>query len=153
MKILATCTLALVLLLSACGPSKPANLGYDPAAKPLYLVQAARKDAANSGKRGVFVIAGGEWCRWCHVLDRFLSDNDDVKKAMEDSFVVVKVYAGEDDHNDDFFARLPPAPGYPHFWVIDNAGNVRSIGTESLESGDDDYDKGRFLDMLRTVSQ
>ena len=142
---------AWLCLSAACGRSGPANLGYDPSANPTQQVDAARREGVQTGRR-VLIIAGGDWCRWCHVLDEFLHDNRDVKEAMESSFVVVKVYVGDENSNEEFFSRLPEADGYPHFWVVDSSGSVRSIGTSSLEQGDDGYDKGRFLALLHDAS-
>jgi hypothetical protein len=139
-------------LLSACVADGPANLGYDPAANPAVALATAQQEAAKVDKR-VLIIAGGDWCRWCHVLNSFLSENKDVKFALDDAFVVIKVYAGDDDTNEDFFAGLPPADGYPHFWVVKKDGTARSIGTGALESGDDSYDRAKFLTMIRNESR
>jgi thioredoxin-related protein len=144
--------LALLVLLTACGPSKPANLGYDANANATQLVEAAKREAAKSGRR-VLIIAGGDWCRWCHVLDEFLSDNADAKAAMDASFVVVKVYVDDDTYDESFFDRMPEAQGYPHMWVLMPYGGVKSIPTAPLEQGDDDYDKGRFMAMLQEAAQ
>ena len=147
------CALALLLFLafSACQRG-PANLGYDPAKDPVVELEQAKRDAARSGKR-VMIIAGGEWCRWCHVLDAFLSDNEDVKSELDRGFVTLKVYVGEENENAAFFEAMPPAPGYPHFWVVGESGIAHSINTGPLESGDNDYDKAKFLAMLRSAAQ
>jgi hypothetical protein len=66
----------------------------------------------------------------------------------------VKVYAdGEGGNDEAFFAGLPEAPGYPHFWVMDRNGNVRSYFTGELERGDDDYDQEKFLRFIETASR
>ena len=149
MRLLKSLAAALLLVLAvACTASGPADLGYDPKADPTPALATARAEAARSGK-SVLVIAGGDWCRWCHVLDRFLAQNDDVKAELDDTFVTLKVYYGDENTNDAFFAQLPEAEGYPHFWVVTPGGNRRSVGTATLESGDDDYDKDLFLAFVR----
>ena len=140
-----------LLLLMATACTGKADLGYHPEADPVRALVAARKQAAADGKQ-VLVIAGGDWCRWCHVLDRFIDRNDDVAAALDGAFVVLKVYADGEGTNDAFFARLPEAPGYPHFWVIDGDGAARSFGTSGLESGDNDYDKAKFLRFIEDAS-
>ena len=86
-------------------------------------------------------------------MDTFLHENEDVKSELERSFVTLKVYAGDENENGAFFETLPPAPGYPHFWVLDKDGIAHSIDTGPLESGDNDYDKTTFLAMLHSAAQ
>lgn len=151
MKILVPLLLTFALLL-ATGCAQPArDLGYDPGADPKAALANARV-LAKATNKSVLIIAGGDWCRWCHVLDRFIHDNSEVEDALDKAFVTVKVYADDGGGNEDFFAGLPEAPGYPHFWVVDRAGNVRSYFTGDLERGDDDYDPGKFLRFIEVAS-
>lgn len=142
--------LALFLLAVATGGRAHtiSDIGYQPTANPQVAFDRAVTDARASHRR-VLVVAGGDWCRWCHVLDRFLARNADVNGELLKSFVVVKVYVGEDTDNAAFFAHLPEADGYPHFWVFGDDGKlVRSVSTASLESGPVNYDRARFLNFI-----
>lgn len=126
----------------------PDVLGYDPDADPFALLAAARAEAAGEDKR-VLVIAGGEWCIWCHYLDAFLEANADVAASLKETFVVVKAHLGDANMNEAFFATLPEAVGYPHFWVIGADGSVlASQNTLPLEDGDKSYDRERFLEFI-----
>jgi hypothetical protein len=140
----------LLLLLAACS-SGPKDLGYTPGADGDALLAAAQAEAARDGRK-VLVVAGGDWCRWCHVLARFLDDNPDIDAELHRKFVVVKVYYGDDGTDEAFFARLPEAPGFPHFWVVSRSGYARSYGTSSLENGDDGYDRERFRAFIAEAS-
>jgi thioredoxin-related protein len=152
MKILASLLLAIALLSSTGCAEQARDLGYDPGADPQAALASARTLASASNK-SVLIIAGGDWCRWCHVLDRFIHDNSEVEAALDKAFVTVKVYAdGEGGNNEAFFAGLPEAPGYPHFWVVDRNGNVRSYFTGDLERGEDDYDPEKFLRFIEAAS-
>ncbi|HET7868186.1 MAG TPA: thioredoxin family protein [Burkholderiaceae bacterium] len=127
------------------------HAAYSPTANPSVLLEAALTQARASNKK-VLVIAGGDWCRWCLILERFVAANPDVKSALDGSFVVVKVYVGEKNRNTAFFAKLPKAQGYPHFWVLNPDGNVAaSVNTGPLEKGPDSYDKERFLQFIRDM--
>jgi thiol:disulfide interchange protein len=138
---------AVLLALWRWPPARQA--AYDPAANPSVLLDAALKEA-RAGHRNVLVIAGGDWCRWCLVLDRFLAANPDVKSALDGSFVVLKVYVGEKNRNTEFFSKLPKAKGYPHFWVLNQDGSLAAtVDTGPLESGPDSYDRERFLQFVR----
>ncbi len=124
------------------------TLGYDPAADPFTLIQEARTAANLSGKH-ILVIAGGEWCIWCHYLNAFLEDHSDLNAAFKNTFVVVKAYIGDATDNDAFFATLPEAAGYPHFWVLNAAGEVlRSQNTLPLEDGDKSYSSAAFATFI-----
>lgn len=135
-----------VLALGVCASARAQHdLGYDPAADPFALLETARARAAESD-RLVLIIAGGEWCIWCHYLDAFLSEHPDIDKALENTFVVVKAYLGDENYNEAFFATLPEAAGYPHFWIVDPEGDVLdSQNTLPLEDGDKSYDEREFM--------
>lgn len=124
------------------------ELGYDPSADPFEQLAAARHAAAADGKL-ILIIAGGEWCSWCHYLHAFLDRNPDVNKALKDTFVVVKTYFQDAGDNEAFYATLPRAVGYPHFWILDSDGGLRaSQNTVELEDGGRSYDKDNFLAFI-----
>ncbi|HEX9877205.1 MAG TPA: thioredoxin family protein [Gammaproteobacteria bacterium] len=138
---------ALLLLLSAAAHAQD-RLGYDSAADPFEQLEAAQATAEREAKR-VLVIAGGEWCIWCHYLDAFLSRNADVGGPFKETFVVVKAYFAREGDNEAFFASLPRAAGYPHFWVLAADGSLlASQNTLPLEDGGKSYDKARFLAFI-----
>jgi thiol:disulfide interchange protein len=145
---------ALLLMVSstACLAQNANQLGYNPQADPVAGLAQARKDAGAQG-RHVLVIAGGDWCRWCFALDRFLTQNPDVKQSLHASFVILKVYVGDETKNEAFFSKLPPANGYPFFWILSADGKrVQPVSTDGLENGRDGYDKEkvtRFIERYR----
>ncbi|HEY0663979.1 MAG TPA: thioredoxin family protein [Thiobacillaceae bacterium] len=147
-----------VFLLLACllagnaGAGSSGDLGYRPAADPFHTLKAAQS-AARAKHKKILVIAGGAWCRWCHVLDRFLSGNEDVRAELHKEFEIVKVYVGEENDNAAFFSTLPRAAGYPHLWVLSGDGRVlASVDTGRLEKGRDGNDKAAFLAAIRKGS-
>jgi hypothetical protein len=137
--------LALLLLASA---STAADLGYDPQADPFDQYQRAVSEAAASNKL-VLIVAGGDWCRWCHVLNRFVNSNADVEARLDETFVVMKVYVGPGNYNEMFFSQLPRAYGAPHFWIVSPEREVlASQSTAKLERGKSTYDKQSFLAFI-----
>ncbi|HEY3584774.1 MAG TPA: thioredoxin family protein, partial [Casimicrobiaceae bacterium] len=54
---------------------------FDPARDAAADVARAVAMAKAQGKR-VIVDVGGEWCSWCHILDRFIAANDDVRTLI-----------------------------------------------------------------------
>lgn len=124
------------------------RLGYDPGADPFEQYQQAIAQAHAQNKL-VLIVAGGDWCRWCHVLNRFVARNNDVAAALNDTFVVVKVYVGDENFNEFFFSQLPEARGAPHFWIVSPERNVlASQSTGAFEHGRSGYDKQEFLHFI-----
>lgn len=124
---------------------------FDPARDAAKDVAAAVGKARAQGKR-VIVDVGGEWCKWCHILDRFIDANADVRRLLDANYVWVKVNWSPQNKNEALLSRWPAIKGYPHLFVLDGTGRlVQSQDTEVLESGPD-YDKARFVDFLRKFS-
>jgi thiol:disulfide interchange protein len=124
---------------------------FDPARDPAKDVAAAAASAKKQGKR-VIVDVGGEWCSWCHILDRFLDDNADIRAQLDRNYVWVKVNWSKDNKNEAYLSRFPAIKGYPHLFVLDADGKLlHSQDTGALESGKG-YDKAKFADFLRSWS-
>jgi hypothetical protein len=150
MLMLKSTLIAATLLAAAFSSSNSfaTGLGYDPQADAFEQYHNAVTQAAAEHKL-VLVIAGGDWCRWCHVLNKFVTKNADVETALNDAFVVVKVYVGDENYNDFFFSQLPEARGAPHFWIISPDRNVLSSqSTGAFEHGKNGYDKHEFLAFI-----
>ncbi len=141
------CAAAALILASVSGYAQN-NLGYDPQADPFQQLQDAQATAADDGKL-ILVIAGGEWCIWCHWLDAYLAANVDISEALKETFVVLKIFFGGMGYNEEFFATMPRATGYPHFWVLNSEGTLLvSQNTVPLEDGDKSYDKRNFMAFI-----
>jgi thioredoxin-related protein len=142
--------LILALTLLVCGSARSADLpaNFDPARDAAADVAHAVALAKASGKR-VIVDVGGEWCTWCHIMDRFIEANDDVRALIDANYVWVKVNFSKENRNEALLGRWPRIAGYPHLFVLDGHGAlVHSQRTSLLESGKG-YDKERFIAMLR----
>jgi thiol:disulfide interchange protein len=99
----------------------------------------------------VFVDVGGEWCTWCHVFDRFVASHPEVKKTLEEKYIVVKVNYSPQNRNEKLLSRWPKAKGYPHFYIVDTSGRVlQSQASVELETGND-YDEAKVLALLRKL--
>ena len=141
--------LAVALLVFAAGAARASALPdtFDPARDAAADVAHAVALASAQGKR-VIVDVGGEWCIWCHILDRFIAANEDVRSLIERDYVWVKVNFSRENRNAALLSRWPKIPGYPHLFVLDARGAlVHSQDTSVLESGRG-YDHDRFVAML-----
>ena len=143
--------LAAAVALAAC--TELSDLGYDAAADPDIALEQASAQARQQHKR-ILMVAGGSWCKWCHALSDFIHDDAEVSTALEQNFVLLKVYVGEENTNETFFARWPPAKGYPHFWVLSDQGTLlTSQDSDFFESQASAYDKQRFLGFIEQWRQ
>ena len=125
------------LPVAAHGTEQPVKLpfDYDPARNPAQDLEVALRIARAAGRR-VIMIVGGEWCSWCHIMDRFFAANPDLKKYRDANYVWLKVNWSADNHNEAFLRRYPAIKGYPHLFVLDSGGRLlQSQDTEELESG------------------
>ena len=139
--------LALVVIASACTRHEMPN-AFDPARDPEKDVAAAVALAKAQDKR-VIVDVGGEWCSWCHTMDGFIAENDDLKSLVDARYVWVKVNYSKENKNEAFLSRWPKIEGYPHLFVLDADGKLlHSQDTGELEAGKT-YDKGKFLAFVQ----
>ena len=124
------------LALPALAAEDPHPLPYefDPARDPAHDLEAALRIARAAG-RNVIVEVGGEWCSWCHILDRFFSANAEIKRYRDAKFVWLKVNWSKENRNDAFLRRYPAIKGYPHLFVLDASGRLlHSQNTDELET-------------------
>jgi hypothetical protein len=130
--------LCITLLVVAC--SQPASMGYDPNIDPMTQLSTAKVQAQQEHKL-ILVMAGGDWCKWCHALHDFIHDNPAIDTGLDATFVRIKVYVGDENMNEGFFSKLPEMPGVPHFWVLAADGRVlESVETQQFETEGDGYD-------------
>ena len=124
--ILLSLFLFFVLLQTALAEQLPAySITYDPARNALQDGRDAIALAKATNRR-VLIEVGGDWCKWCHVLDRFLNNNVDIKKQLHQNFVLLKVNVSDENGNGEFLKAFPRVIGYPHIFVTDSDGNILS---------------------------
>ena len=124
-----------MLLVSAALLAGPGKAGYDPEADPAADLAAAVQTAQKEGKR-ILLEVGGEWCSWCHLLEKFLDENSAIDQALHDRYVVVKVNYSKENKNEAFLGQYPEIAGYPHIFVLDSDGKLlHSQNTAELEEG------------------
>jgi len=119
---------------------------YDPKRDAAKDITNAIKEAQRTNKH-ILLEVGGEWCSWCHRLDKFFLDNADLAQLRDKNFVTVKVNFSEENKNEPILSRYPPISGYPHIFFLDSNGKLLlSQDTSPLESG-----KSYDLERLTTV--
>lgn len=79
---------------------------------------------AKTTQRHILIELGGDWCKWCHVLDTFLNENSEIKAKLHETFVVLKINVSDTNDNAEFLAAFPRPLGYPHMYVADGNGSI-----------------------------
>ena len=124
------------------------NAAFDPARNPSDDLATAKVEAQRAGKR-IMLDVGGEWCSWCHILDRFVEGDAEVRRLRDAKYVWMKVNYSEDNENTAFLAQFPEVKAYPHLFVLESDGTLlHSQFTGELEEGKG-YDRRRFLAFLQ----
>jgi thiol:disulfide interchange protein len=126
---------------AAQAPQKPGDK-FDPARDAERDIQAAVAEATKS-KRRVMLDVGGEWCSWCHILDRYFDEHADLKQMRDKLYVWTKINFSPENENKVLLGRYPKITGYPHLFVLDADGKLlQSQDTGLLEEGPSyNYDK------------
>ena len=147
-KLLRSLAAIALISLSAAALAQDLPAKFEPTRDAAKDVATAVAAAKAQGKR-VMVDVGGEWCPWCHILDRFVAANADVKALVDAKYVWVKVNFSKENKNEALLARWPAVKGYPHLFVLDGEGKlVQSQNTDVLEA-QESYDKPKFVAFLK----
>jgi thiol:disulfide interchange protein len=122
---------------------------FNPSADPVKDLEGA-VDEARRNHRRIILDVGGEWCSWCHTLDRFYAAQADLMALRERGFVWMKVNWSPENQNRAFLSRYPAIKGYPHLFVLDADGKLlHSQDTSLLEQGSS-YSLDKMFEFLKT---
>jgi len=100
---------------------------------------------AEETHRKVLIEVGGDWCSWCHVLDRFIKEHPEVETRLHEIFVVLKVNINDENDNAEFMSAFPPAKGYPHMYITDSSGSILHSQDTADFRENKKYSKQRFM--------
>lgn len=128
---------ALLVLISVCvSAAVPGDVEvFDPSRDAAADIARAVVEAKRSNRR-ILLDVGGDWCSWCHLLDRMFVQNAELRELREKHFIWVKVNKSPENNNEALLARYPKIKGYPHLFVLDRDGRLlHSQDTFELEEG------------------
>lgn len=133
MKAIATC---IFLACALAGFAQKTEKIFDPTRDAAADIKFALR-AASKEKKRVLVDVGGNWCGWCHKLDKLFKEDKAIAEILKQKYVVVKVNFSEENKNEAVLAQYPKISGYPHLFVLDAKGKLlHSQDTGLLETGD-----------------
>jgi len=99
-------SLLAILITSLCFAVAAQDLPtkFDPQRDAAKDVATATAMAKAQGKR-VLVDVDGEWCKWCHVLDKFLAAQIEIKAVLDSRYVTVKVNWSPENKNEAVLSK------------------------------------------------
>lgn len=120
---------------------------YDPKRNPEDDLKMTVQKTKAEGKR-ILIQAGGDWCGWCKLMNKYFHENEKVAAALAKNYVIMKVNFSGENENKEFLKKFPKAEGYPHLYVLESDGTfLHSQGTAVLEEGKG-YSEKAMLDFL-----
>ena len=120
---------------------------FDPSRDPTRDVTQAVAEARRAGKR-IILDVGGEWCSWCHIMDRYYAAHAGLMALREKHFVWTKVNWSPENQNTAFLSHYPAIKGYPHLFVLEQDGTLlHSQDTSLLEEGPS-YNLDKMTELL-----
>jgi thioredoxin-related protein len=120
---------------------------YDPKRDAAQDIQDAVREAQRAHKR-ILLEVGGEWCSWCHTLDRFFDTHAELIQLRDKNFVTVKINFSEENTNKEVLSRYEAIPGYPHIFVLDSDGKLLWSQNTSILEREKSYDLERLTVFL-----
>jgi thiol:disulfide interchange protein len=110
-----------------------ADKPFDPSRDPAKDLQAAIQQAEAQHKN-ILMDVGGNWCSWCLLLERTLTEDTDLHSLLEQNYVVLHVNWSMGQQNQGFLGKYPPAKGYPAWYVLSAQGRLlKAEDTSELE--------------------
>jgi thiol:disulfide interchange protein len=108
---------------------------------------------AQAAHKHILLDVGGNWCSWCHLLDRTLHENAALQSALESNYIVVHVNWSRDNENEAFLSQFPKATGFPYLLVLSADGKLlHAQPTDALETDhhlNAGYNQPAVLEFLR----
>lgn len=122
---------------------------YDEQADAMVQIDQAIVQAQQSSKL-VICQVGGNWCPWCLRFAKFISDDPEIAKVVEDNFVYVHINTSKTNKNREALVRLgnPGRFGYPVFVILDTDGRVMHIQNSSYLEQGNSYDRKKVLEFF-----
>lgn len=126
----------LLLTLSVVAQGYEPVRNYDPNRNGASDLAAAQSEARRSN-RNVLIEVGGQWCIWCHFLDKFFETHEEIKDLRDQYYVTVPINYSKENKNKKLLSRFPEVAGFPHLYVLDGDGKlIQSQDTSELEQGE-----------------
>ena len=138
--------------LAKAGPGDTAQL-YNPYANAQKDIAAAVAKA-KAGKKFVILMAGGNWCSWCKLFNKTITEDKQLDSMLNANFVSYHLNYSDENKNEAVFAKygFPQRFGFPVFIILDEKGNrIHTQNSAYLEEGKG-YNKKKVMEFFEAWS-
>ena len=144
---------SLILMISLHALANDSTQLYDPKANAEKDVAAAIAKAKKEGKH-VLLQIGGNWCIWCYRFNNFVLSDPELKKILNNNYVVYHLNFSAENKNLDCMKKLgfPQRFGFPVLVVLDADGNRLHTQDSSLLEKGNSYDKEKVKSFFENWS-
>jgi hypothetical protein len=129
-------------------PFAPSAEAYDPKVDAQLDIERAKLEAERTNRK-VLLIAGGDWCGWCHMLEQTFQLSVPVRELRDRNFVVVHVNISEENDNTCALRAYPKATGYPFVYVINPSGKLLATSDSREWESPYGYDPVKIEESLK----
>lgn len=126
----------------------PRTVSYDPKVDAQMEIERAKLEAQRTNRK-VLLIAGGDWCGWCHVLDQTFEGSPVLRELRDRGFVVVHVNVSDENQNACAMRGYPAPSGYPFLYVVDADGKLMATSDAADWETSYGYDRARIEEFLK----
>ena len=113
------------------------------------------KAVAKAQQDGKFVICqlGGNWCPWCIRFAKFITEDEEINKLVNDNFVYIHV--NFKSSNDELSQRVSKRPGnagrfgFPVLVILNPDGTVMHIQNSAYLEEGQGYSKKKVVDFFK----
>lgn len=124
---------------------------YDESIDPFEQIDQAVAKAKTDGKY-VICQLGGNWCPWCIKFAKFIKEDAEIDKVVNDNFVYIHVNykSRKDELAQKVSKRLGNAGrfGFPVLVILNPDGSVLHIQNSSYLEEGQGYNKAKVLDFF-----
>lgn len=113
------------------------------------------KAVENSRKTDKFVVCqlGGNWCPWCLKFAKFIKEDEEISKLIEDNFEYIHVNfkSRKDELSQKVSKRLGNAGrfGFPVFVILNPDGSVLHIQNSAYLEEGQGYSRDKVIEFFR----
>jgi thioredoxin-related protein len=122
---------------------------YNPNANAEADIKAAIAKAKQEHKH-VLIQAGGNWCSWCLLFNKFTKEDRQLDSAINATYIVYHLNYSQENKNKPVFEKFgfPQRFGFPVFIILDSDGNrIHTQNSSYLEEGKG-YNKRKVLEFF-----
>ena len=126
---------------------------YNPNANAEAEIKIAVAKAKEQNKH-VLIQAGGNWCSWCLLFNKFTTENAQIDSVIKANYIVYHLNYSPENKNKAVFEKygFPQRFGFPVFIILDGNGNrIHTQNSSYLEEGKG-YNKRKVLEFFNEWS-